>query len=57
MAGGIIFVIVMVVVVPAAVMMVGGVWSAVFGWLFPTDEPAPSDTAEPVETASEAPRS
>jgi len=35
--GAIIFVIVMVFVVPAAVMLVGGVWSAIFGWVFASD--------------------
>ena len=31
--GGLVFVVAMVVAVPVGVMLVGAVWSAVFGWL------------------------
>ena len=33
MPGAVVFVVAMVLVVPVGVMLVGAVWSAVFGWL------------------------
>ncbi len=43
--GALVFVVAMVLVVPVGVMLVGAVWSALFGWLESSDaeavEPSP----------------
>jgi hypothetical protein len=35
-AGGIVFALAMVLAVPVGVMLAGAVWSAAFGWMFPS---------------------
>jgi hypothetical protein len=37
MAGAIVFAVAMVLVVPVAVMLGGGIWSAIFGWIASDD--------------------
>ncbi|HWW45422.1 MAG TPA: hypothetical protein VN180_10165 [Acidimicrobiia bacterium] len=43
MPGALVFVVAMVLVVPVGVMLVGAVWSALFGWLESADADAATD--------------
>jgi hypothetical protein len=43
--GALVFVVAMVLVVPVGVMVVGALWSAVFGWLEPAEVDAEPDTS------------
>jgi hypothetical protein len=48
MTGAIVFAVVMVLVVPVAVMVGGGIWSGLFGWL------ASEDAHERLEVPAES---
>jgi hypothetical protein len=45
--GGIVFVLAMVIAVPVGVMLAGGVWSALFGAIYPTADDGSSEAPAP----------